>query len=87
IDVVDGAQALDLTHRLRAAGVRADRAFDGRSMKSQMKQADRAGARVAVIVGEREAADGTVTVRDLRSSEQESIPRADVIDHVRKQLQ
>jgi histidyl-tRNA synthetase len=44
----------------------ADRAFDGRSMKSQMKAADRSGAAVAVIVGDDEAAAGEVTVRDLR---------------------
>ena len=87
IDVVDGTHALDLTHQLRAAGVRADRAFDGRSMKSQMKQADRAGASVALIVGEQEVADGTVTVRDLESSQQEVVARADVVEHVRKRLQ
>jgi histidyl-tRNA synthetase len=86
IDVVDGTHALALTHELRAAGVRADRAFDHRSMKAQMKQADRAGARVALIVGEQEAADGTVTVRDLATSQQESVPRSDVVERVRKQI-
>ena len=35
-------------------------------MKSQMKAADRSGARFALIVGEDEAEAGTVTVRDLR---------------------
>ena len=87
IDVVDGRHALDLTSELRAAGLRADRAFDGRSMKSQMKQADRAGARVALIVGDQEATDGTVTVRDLGTSQQEAVARADVVEHVRKRLQ
>ena len=84
IDVVDGTHALDLTQQLRAAGVRADRAFDARSMKSQMKQADRAGARVALIVGDQEVVDGTVTVRDLGTSQQEAIARGDVVEHVRK---
>ena len=42
-----GVAARDLTAELRRAGLRADRAFDGRSMKSQMKQADRSGARLA----------------------------------------
>jgi histidyl-tRNA synthetase len=87
VDVVDGSSALELTHQLRAAGVRADRAFDGRSMKSQMKQADRAGASIALIVGEQEVADGTVTVRDLGTSQQEAVSRADIVDHVRKRLQ
>jgi histidyl-tRNA synthetase len=87
IDVVDGTHALALTHELRAAGFRADRAFDRRSMKAQMKQADRAGASLALIVGDQETADGTVTVRDLQSSQQESVSRADIVDHVRKRLQ
>ncbi|MEZ5234843.1 MAG: His/Gly/Thr/Pro-type tRNA ligase C-terminal domain-containing protein [Acidimicrobiales bacterium] len=43
---------------LRRAGIGADRAFDGRSMKSQMKAADRSGARVALIVGSQELEAG-----------------------------
>ena len=86
IDVVDGTHALALTHELRAAGVRADRAFDRRSMKSQMKQADRAGARFALIVGDQEAADATVTVRDLSTHEQAAVARDDVVEHVRNRI-
>jgi histidyl-tRNA synthetase len=86
IDVAGGAHALELTQALRAAGVRADRAFDDRSMKAQMKQADRSGARLALIVGEQEVANGTVIVRDLTSGEQAAVARADVVDHVRKQI-
>ena len=61
-----GESARDLTAELRRAGLRADRAFDGRSMKSQLKSADRSGARVALIVGPDEVAAGTVSVRPLR---------------------
>jgi histidyl-tRNA synthetase len=63
VDVTDGTQAVALTAELRAAGLRADRAFDGRSMKAQMKAANRSGAAVAVIVGEDEVRAGTVSVR------------------------
>ena len=55
-------------------------------MKSQFKQADRSGARLAVVVGEREAANNTATLRDLRTGDQEVVPRADLLDHVRKRL-
>ena len=61
-----GEAARDLTAELRRAGLRADRAFDGRSMKSQLKSADRSGARVALIVGPDEVAAGTVSLRPLR---------------------
>jgi histidyl-tRNA synthetase len=84
---VTGSAALALVHELREAGIRADRAFDGRSMKSQFKQADRSGARLALVVGEQELAAGTVTVRDLRSGDEEALPRTDVIERVRKVLE
>jgi histidyl-tRNA synthetase len=84
VDTTDGRAARDVTAELRAAGLRTDRAFDGRSMKAQMKAAGRSGAHVAVIVGEREAADGTATVRDLARSEQEVVGRDQVVDVVRK---
>lgn len=87
VDTSGGDAARDLTAELRRAGIAADRAFDGRSMKSQMKAADRSGARVALIVGEDEVATGSVTVRDLRgATEQERVPRPDVIDRVRSLL-
>jgi histidyl-tRNA synthetase len=86
VDTAGGSSAVALTHELRAAGISADRAFDGRSMRSQFKSADRSGARLAVVVGEQEAAAGTVTLRDLRGGEQEPVDRADVVDHVRKAL-
>jgi histidyl-tRNA synthetase len=87
VDATDGSVARDLTQALRVAGLSADRAFDGRSMKSQMKAADRSGARLACIVGEQEQSDGTVTVRDLRSDRaQEVVARADLITHLQKIL-
>jgi histidyl-tRNA synthetase len=61
--------ALELCAELRAAGVSVDRAFDGRSMKAQLKAADRSGAKLACIVGEQDVAAGLVTVRVLRGPE------------------
>jgi histidyl-tRNA synthetase len=87
VDATDGATARDLAHELRQAGLRTDRAFDGRSMKAQMKAAGRSGARVAVIVGSQEVADGTATVRDLGHGEQEIVPRDQVVERVRKVLE
>jgi histidyl-tRNA synthetase len=86
VDTTDGRAARDVAAELRAAGFRTDRAFDRRSMKAQMKAAGRSGAHVAVIVGEREAAEGTATVRDLSRSEQEVVGRDQVVDVVRKVL-
>jgi histidyl-tRNA synthetase len=87
VDTTDGTAARDLAQQLRMAGLRTDRAYEGRSMKSQMKAAGRSGARVAVIVGEQEAADKTATVRDLGRAEQQIVPRDQVVDRVRSILE
>jgi histidyl-tRNA synthetase len=80
VDVTGGEAARDLTAALRAAGLRADRAYDGRSMRSQLRSADRSGARVALIVGADELASATVGVRPLRGGgEQTAIPRDEVV--------
>jgi histidyl-tRNA synthetase len=87
VDTTDGSVARDLAHELRSAGLRTARAFDGRSMKSQMKAAGRSGARVAVIVGEQEVADSTATVRDLVAGEQEAVPRDKLVERIRRVLE
>ena len=58
VDTTGGLEALQLTAELRAAGLSADRAYENRSMKAQMKVADRSGAAVAVIIGSNEACGG-----------------------------
>jgi histidyl-tRNA synthetase len=85
VDVAGGETARDLTVELRRAGLRADRAFDGRSLKSQMKSADRSGARVALIVGPEEVATGTVALRPLRGGgDQRTVALSAVVEAVRR---
>ncbi|MGE0308810.1 MAG: histidine--tRNA ligase [Acidimicrobiia bacterium] len=86
VDTTGGQEALTLTHELRAAGLRVDRAFDARSMKSQMKSADRSGASIAVLIGTDELAAGNVTLRPLRGGEQITVPRTQIVPEIRKFL-
>ena len=69
-----GEEAADysfkLMHELRGKGVRVDMDLDGKSLKSQMKQADRAGARHVLIVGSQELADNKAPLRDMETGEQ-----------------
>jgi histidyl-tRNA synthetase len=85
VDVTGGRQALTITTELRAAGLAADRAYDGRSMKAQMRLANRSAAAHAVIVGDHELTAGTVVVKPMRGGEQTTIPRADLIDHLTRE--
>ncbi len=79
-------EALKLLHELRAAGLVAEMEFDARSLKAQMKRADRVHATVTLIVGGDELSRGEVTVRDMANSAQRAVPRAAVLDAVRDQL-
>ena len=83
VDTTGGLEALAITEELRRAGLRADRAFDNRSMKSQMKAADRSGALYAVIIGETEREADTAVIRPMRSDgEQISVPRAELVNQL-----
>ena len=85
VDTTGGLEALRITEELREAGVAVDRAYENRSMKSQMKAADRSGARWAVIVGEDELAAGTVLLRPLREAgDQMSIPRNELTPFIQR---
>ncbi|MFM2438954.1 MAG: hypothetical protein RLZ55_1779 [Actinomycetota bacterium] len=62
-----------LLDNLRAAGVATDMSFGGRGLRGAMKGADRSGARWAVIIGERDLAAGSATLRNLGTGEQTEI--------------
>jgi histidyl-tRNA synthetase len=68
--------AVGLVADLRRAGIRADMDYTGRSLKAQMKLADKLGARYAVILGDEEVAAGVATVRDMSTSDQAGVPFA-----------
>ncbi len=90
VDTTGAGVATVLADRLRRSAIAVQRAYDGRSMKAQMKAADRAGARLALLVGPAEHAAGQVTIRDLRSGDfdqtQRTIDQSDVVAIVRELL-
>ena len=61
---------------LRAAGVRVDLAYGERGVKAAMRAADRSGAVLAVVAGDRDIEAGTVGVKDLATGEQTDVPIA-----------
>jgi len=88
VDVTDGSSARDLAHLLRINGIFADRSFDGRSMRSQIRSADRSGAQIALIIGEQEIDESTISIRMLRDDQAEQlvVPRDQVVSQVRQLL-
>jgi histidyl-tRNA synthetase len=77
------AEAIRLVDELRRQGVPTLMAFGDRSLKAQLKTADRSGARFALLLGEEELAGATVTVRDLQTGTQTAVPRHDLLRWLR----
>lgn len=75
-----------LAAQLRRAGVRVDLAYGGRGLKGAMKAADRSGARFALVLGERDLAEGSIGVKDLVSGEQRPVALDAVVDEVAGRL-
>jgi len=68
--------------RLRKAGIRAEMDYADRSLKAQMRQADRLGARYVLIVGENEIGKGSAILRNMQSKDQEEIPLEGLSDRL-----
>jgi len=68
---------------LVAQGVRADMDYEGRSLKSQFRRADRSGAKAVLVLGEEEAARGTVAYRDMEKATQEEVSAEEAMRRLR----
>ena len=75
VDTTGDPSVAALIDELRESGLAVLRAYDARSMKAQMKVADRSGARFALVIGPAELAAGEVTMRDLRADDHETAQR------------
>ncbi|MDN0055919.1 histidine--tRNA ligase [Collinsella ihumii] len=75
-----------LTHELRAAGIRTEADYQGRSLKSQFKQADKLDARLILVIGGDELAAGKVKVRNMVTHDEELVDRGAVVEAVARLL-
>jgi histidyl-tRNA synthetase len=67
-------------------GVRAEMDFSDKSLKSQMKQADRLGASYVLILGENELKQGEAILRDMATKEQYAIPLENLVESIKKEV-
>ena len=75
-----------LAGQLRAAGVRVDLSYGDRGLKAAMRAADRSGARVALVAGDRDIDAGTIGVKDLTTGEQVEVATDSVVGEVLSRL-
>jgi len=78
-------QAAKLLSELRAEGVKADADLQGRPLGRQLEDASSAGARWVIIIGKREIDAGTVTLREMQTREEESLPFEAALAKIRKE--
>ena len=67
------AYAFKLMSDLQQTGVRVEMDYEGKSLKSQMRRADKLGARYSVVIGENEVAAGTAIFKRMSDGEQVQI--------------
>ncbi len=69
---------------LGLAGVRSEMDFSNKSLKAQMKRADRLGASYVLIVGEDELRQGSAILRNMQTKEQLSVAFDEIVDKLKE---
>ncbi len=81
------AQGMYWTHQLRLSGFKADRDYQSRSLKAQMRDANRQKARIVLILGENELATKNFSVRDMQTGNQAEVGFSEIILYLKNQGQ
>lgn len=79
-------KSLKMFESLERSGIMVAESFGRGSLKSQLKVADRLGVEITLILGQKEAIDETVIVKDMASGNQEIIDAGKLVDEVKKRL-
>jgi len=79
-------KSLKLFEEFQKKGVKVGEAFSKPSIKSQLKIADKEGIQIALILGQREALENNIIIRDMSSGVQETVSMDKVINEVKKRL-
>lgn len=79
-------KSLNIIEELRRADISVTEALSRESLKAQLKMADREGANLALILGQKEIFEGSIIIRDLKNSLQENVPLERMIEQIKKHL-
>jgi len=78
--------SFQLTMNLRKRGISTEKDYFEKSLKAQMKAADRFNVKFTLILGEEELANNKIIVREMATSEQKEIPIDDIISYLERGL-
>lgn len=79
-------KCLKLFEEFQAKGVRVSEAFSKPSIKAQLKIADKEGVELTLIMGQREALEDTIIIKDMKTGAQETIALARAFNEIKKRL-
>lgn len=79
-------ESVPLVHKLRKAGIVADKDYQDRKIKAQLKAADRLNAKFVAILGDDELAKEVVNVKEMSTGEQTEVPLYSVVDYLKERL-
>lgn len=79
-------ESFRIAHELRSSGISADKSFDGGSMKSQMRKANKSACRFALIIGENELATGRYILKNMAEGEQSEVAADCLAAEIKKYL-
>jgi len=79
-------EASRIVNQLHLEGVRAELDYEGKSLKSQMRRADKLKARYTLILGEEELKRGKAVLRNMGTKSQEEIPMGNLLNIVKQKI-
>ncbi len=86
IDETADLAAFSFLMQLRKMGIKAEKDILGRSLKAQMKYADKFKVKYTVLLGGAELAAGQVILRNMATSEQQPIALSDAVEFLVKEI-
>lgn len=79
-------KSLNILEKLRSAGISVSEALGRDSLKAQLRLADKEGAKLTLIFGQKEIFENSIIIRDLETHLQESVPMDTIVEEVKKRL-
>ncbi|MFH0712621.1 MAG: His/Gly/Thr/Pro-type tRNA ligase C-terminal domain-containing protein, partial [Candidatus Jorgensenbacteria bacterium] len=78
--------SLKFISRLRRAGIKTLESLGKKTLKAQLKCADKQKAELSVIVGQKEIFEGSAIVRDMKTGAQETVTIDKLLENIKKNL-
>ncbi len=86
LGVLAKKKSLKLYEELRKSGITVAEAFGKDSIKAQLRSADRLGVKLSLILGQKEAIDGVILMREMDTGVQEEVPLERVVKVIKEKL-